>query len=80
MKCTRKIKSYSKLLVKLNKCKELEEVVIKASKDLKNKEDLVNKWKEKWDSIESQLSEYKKETEERIDDLETDMEKILQEK
>lgn len=46
-RCTRRTKSSSKLHARLNKCKELEEIVIKASKDLRTKDELINQWKEK---------------------------------
>lgn len=58
----------------------MEEVIIKASQDLRSKEELINKWKQKCEHFETQLAEYKKETDERIDELENDMECILQEK
>lgn len=64
----------------MKKNKELEEIVIKASKDFKTKDDLLEKFKAKADQFEKQYLELKSETDTRIDELEADMEKYLLEK
>jgi hypothetical protein len=79
-RCIKKTRLFLKLHVKLSKCKELKEVVIKASKDLKTKDELINSWKSKYEEVESEHSELKAESDGRIDELEADMEKILMEK
>ena len=79
-KYIRKTRLFSRLLERLNKCKELEEIVIKASKEIRTKDELIVKWKAKCESFEQQLSNIKNETDERIEELESDMEKLLQEK
>ena len=58
----------------------MEEVVIKASKDLRTKDELITTWKEKYQHIEAKFQEIKKDSEQKIEELENDMEKILQEK
>lgn len=64
---------------KVKKNKDLEELIIKASKDLRTKDELLNKWKEKSQKYEGQFMDLKKETDQKIEELENDMEKILQE-
>ena len=79
-KCTRKTNWFSKLHARLNKCKELEDIVIRASKEIKTKDDLINKWKNKCETIEEQLLSFQKDSEDRIEELEVDWEKLLKEK
>jgi len=68
-----------KLTRKAKRLKELETVVIKASKDLQTKEGLLEKFKSKADQFDKQYKELKSETDQKIEELESEMEKILQE-
>ena len=76
----KKDKIIFKLTRKAKKGKELEKTIIKASNDLKIKEDLLIKFKAKAEQFDKQYKEIKQESDQRIDELETDMEKILQER